>query len=106
MFGIFPTPPSDPDIDAGLNGQPPEIGAAIRWQRCEKFCMQHPAALQINNVTFVAVWHEPTLSGSLYKNVQVFSAGELDRSPGGTGTSAMMAMRDRAGGGRSATRSA
>ncbi|HEU4381644.1 MAG TPA: proline racemase family protein, partial [Hyphomicrobiaceae bacterium] len=27
-----------------------------------------------------------------YKNVHVFSAGQLDRSPGGTGTSAMMAM--------------
>jgi len=46
----------------------------------------------INNFNFVTFWHEPTIAGAFYKNVHVFSAGQLDRSPGGTGTSAMMAM--------------
>src|SRR5262249_60401949 len=35
---------------------------------------------------------EGRLPGALYKNVPVFSAGKLARSPGGTGTSAMMGM--------------
>ncbi len=54
--------------------------------------IQHPTAGHINNFNFVTFWHEPTIEGAFYKNVHVFSAGQLDRSPGGTGTSAMMAM--------------
>ena len=54
----------------------------------------HPAPTEahINNLNFITFWHEPTIEGAFYKNVHVFSAGQLDRSPGGTGTSAMMAM--------------
>jgi proline racemase len=40
---------------------------------------------------------QPTIAGALYKNVHVFSAAQLDRSPGGTGTSAMMAMLEARG---------
>jgi proline racemase len=54
--------------------------------------VQHPSHAHINNLNFVTLWHEPTISGALYKCVHVFSAGQLDRSPGGTGTSATMAM--------------
>src|SRR6202043_4143465 len=51
----------------------------------------------VDNFNFVTFWHEPTIEGALYKNVHVFSAGQLDRSPGGTGTSAMMAMLEARG---------
>jgi len=51
----------------------------------------------INHVNFVTFWHEPLLPGSLYRNVHVFSDGKCDRSPGGTGTSAMMAMLEARG---------
>ena len=74
-----------------------EIGVAIREQLREKLTVQHPTAGHINNFNFVTLWHEPTLPGALYKNVHVFSAGQLDRSPGGTGTSAMMAMLESRG---------
>lgn len=68
------------------------MGVLARDQLRAKVKLQHPTAAHINNLNFVTFWHEPTISGAMYKNVHVFSAGQLDRSPGGTGTSAMMAM--------------
>ena len=73
------------------------IGVMIREQLREKLKVQHPTERHITNLNFVTLWHEPTLPGALYKNVHVFSAGQLDRSPGGTGTSAMMAMLEARG---------
>ena len=68
------------------------LGIMAREQLRSKVAIQHPASPHINNFNFVTFWHEPTIEGAFYKNVHVFSAGQLDRSPGGTGTSAMMAM--------------
>jgi proline racemase len=68
------------------------LGVMAREILREKVTIQHPASAHINNFNFVTFWHEPTIPGAMYKNVHVFSAGQLDRSPGGTGTSAMMAM--------------
>jgi proline racemase len=69
-----------------------EVGVLAREILRDKVKVQHPTAAHIQNLNFMTLWHEPTITGALYKNVHVFSAGQLDRSPGGTGTSAMMAM--------------
>ena len=45
----------------------------------------------------VAFHHEPTHAGALYRNVVVFGNGKLDRSPGGTGTCAMLAALEARG---------
>lgn len=68
------------------------MGVLAREELRRKLTVQHPTEGHINNLNFVTFWHEPTIEGAFYKNVHVFSAGQLDRSPGGTGTSAMMAM--------------
>lgn len=68
------------------------LGLAARDELRRKLTVQHPTEGHINNLNFMTFWHEPTIDGAFYKNVHVFSAGQLDRSPGGTGTSAMMAM--------------
>ncbi len=68
------------------------VGTLAREMLRETVKLQHPTENHINNLNFVTLWHEPTIPGAFYKNVHVFSAGQLDRSPGGTGTSAMMAM--------------
>src|SRR5690606_27796613 len=68
------------------------LGIIAREELRRKLNVQHPTHGHINNLNFVTFWHEPTIEGAMYKNVHVFSAGQLDRSPGGTGTSAMMAM--------------
>jgi len=69
-----------------------EAGVTAREMLRDKVKVQHPTAAHITNLNFVTLWHDPTIAGAFYKNVHVFSAGQLDRSPGGTGTSAMMAM--------------
>ena len=68
------------------------LGVIAREELRRKVAIQHPASAHISNFNFVTFWREPTIEGALYKNVHVFSAGQLDRAPGGTGTSAMMAM--------------
>ncbi len=73
------------------------LGVVARELFREKINLRHPTQKHIDNFNFVTFWHEPTIDGALYKNVHVFSAGQLDRSPGGTGTSAMMAMLEARG---------
>lgn len=69
-----------------------EMGLIAREQINQQYKIQHPVHKHINDLNFITFWHAPTIPGAFYKNVHVFSAGQLDRSPGGTGTSAMMAM--------------
>jgi proline racemase len=49
--------------------------------------LPHPSGLQI--VTFRSPAGD---AGASYRNVHVFAGGQVDRSPGGTGTSAVMAL--------------
>lgn len=74
-----------------------ELGRLVREQVAEKVTISHPTHSHIrypsdNTDLLVTFWHEPDHPTSMYRNVHVLSAGLLDRSPGGTGTSAMMAM--------------
>ncbi len=68
-----------------------EMGCLVKDQINAKMPVQHPVKKHISGLHFCTFWHEGELSDSLYKNVHVFSDGKLDRSPGGTGTSMMMA---------------
>lgn len=69
-----------------------EMGQLVKKQINERMMIQHPTKSDTKGLHFCTFWHEPDRPDSLYKNVHVFSDGKLDRSPGGTGTSAMMAM--------------
>ncbi len=53
---------------------------------------QHPVEAHINSLDFITFWHAPTIDGAFYKNVHVFGVGQLDRAPGGTAMSGMLAM--------------
>ena len=79
-----------------------ELGALVKQQVAEKVTIQHPTQSHIKFPSpetdlLVTFWHDPDRSTSLYRNVHVLSNGLLDRSPGGTGTSAMMAMLEARG---------
>jgi len=67
-------------------------GILARNQVRDKFKIQHPSASHLTDMGFTTFYHAPTIEGALYKNVHVFGSGQLDRSPGGTATSAMMAL--------------
>jgi proline racemase len=91
-FGIIDLRGRGLEIEPANAGKLSSIGVAARDMLREKVGLQHPTLGHVTNLNFVTLWHEGRLPGALYKNVHVFSAGQLDRSPGGTGTSAMMAM--------------
>jgi proline racemase len=74
-----------------------ELGRMVKEQIDTKLHVRHPTVPHIGNVDIVTFWHEPTRPEALYRNVHVLSSGLLDRSPGGTGTSAMMAMLEARG---------
>lgn len=96
-FGIIDITGTSLRIGPENGSQISALGVMAREQIRQKISVQHPASAHINNYNFVTFWHEPTIEGAMYKNVHVFSAGQLDRSPGGTGTSAMMAMLEARG---------
>ena len=68
-----------------------EMGCIVKDQINEKMTVQHPVETHINGLHFCTFWQDGDRPDSLYKNVHVFSDGKMDRSPGGTGTSMMMA---------------
>lgn len=69
-----------------------EMGELVKKQINAKMKVQHPTERHIEKLHFCTFWQEPSRPDSLYRNVHVFSDGKLDRSPGGTGTCAMMTM--------------
>jgi proline racemase len=91
-FGIIDIRGKGLEISPDTGMRLSQIGVTAREMLREKIKVQHPTQGHVSNFNFVTLWHEGRLPGAFYKNVHVFSAGQLDRSPGGTGTSAMMAM--------------
>lgn len=82
----------------------PEYGKALihygilaRDQVKAKLDIQHPAAAHINDMGYTTFYHDPSIPSARYKNVHVFGVGQLDRSPGGTATSGMMALLESKG---------
>jgi proline racemase len=68
------------------------LGQRVKEQVSAKVKLRHPTQPHVTDLNYMTFYHEPRIPGALYKCVHVFSAGQLDRSPGGTGTCAMMAL--------------
>lgn len=68
-----------------------DVGVAVMEQINDRMDVRHPTQDHVRGLHFCTFWQEPDRADSLYRNVHVFSDGKLDRSPGGTGTSMMMA---------------
>lgn len=69
-----------------------ELGLVAKTLVREKTKVQHPTQKHINHLDFVTFYHDSTRPEAFYRCVHVFADGKMDRSPGGTGTCAMMAM--------------
>lgn len=68
-----------------------EIGLRIREAVNEQFRTQHPTLPHLDRVQIVTFLGAPTRPEARYLNTHMFGDGAIDRSPGGTGTSAVMA---------------
>ena len=74
-----------------------ELGRALKreveaWQE-----IVHPLEPELRDVYGVIFWREESDRPLTQRNVTVFADGEVDRSPCGSGTSARLALLDRAG---------
>ncbi len=67
------------------------LGNAIRKAVNKKLDIQHPTEKHITTVELTEIYDKPDPTKAYSKNVVVFGNGQVDRSPCGTGTSAVMA---------------
>lgn len=67
------------------------VAALVKKEVNENYKVQHPTKDYINYIDIVTFFSKPTIDGATYKNVHIFSDNQADRSPGGTGTTAMVA---------------
>jgi len=91
FFAIVKWPDRERGIAPENGSYLSEMGQLVKKQINAKMQVQHPVQTHIEGLHFCTFWQEPDRPDSLYRNVHVFSDGKLDRSPGGTGTSMMMA---------------
>jgi proline racemase len=75
-----------------------ELGRKLKQGLEAEQAFVHPEEPELRDVYGVIFW-EPVDAGSplRQRNVTVFADGEVDRSPCGSGTSARLALLDRAG---------
>jgi proline racemase len=91
--------------DVGLRVEPSAVPAFIELGREVKRALEaeheivHPLEPELRDVYGVIFWEEAEADGARLsqRNVTVFGDGEVDRSPTGSGTSARLALLDRAG---------
>jgi proline racemase len=75
-----------------------ERGRAIKREIEAEHDLVHPLEPELRDVYGVIFWqHEQDGPPLVHRNVTVFADGEVDRSPCGSGTSARLALLDRAG---------
>ncbi|SES29359.1 proline racemase family protein [Salipaludibacillus aurantiacus] len=80
----------DVEIDVANGTKLKKYAALIKEEVNKQLTVQHPTKPYINKVDIVTFFGKPTLPEATYKNVHVFSDRQADRSPGGTGTTAMV----------------
>jgi proline racemase len=68
------------------------LGIKIREAANRQLSIQHPSLPHLRQVQIVTFREAPSRASARYRQTHVFGDGQLDRSPGGTGTSAMLAI--------------
>ena len=69
-----------------------DVGMRVMEAANDQLSVQHPEVSMSNRVNIATAIAAPSDPGRTYRNVHVFGAGQFDRSPGGTGTCARMAV--------------
>lgn len=91
FFAIVESKYSGYTIEPKNSGELKKFGIALRDKINAEIKVQHPTLSHINTVDLVEIYGEPVNPEANYRNVVIFGAGQVDRSPCGTGTSAKMA---------------
>jgi proline racemase len=91
FFAILPA--ESVGLELSLDNQPAirALGMQIKQAANQQLDVRHPLATHAGGVDIVTFYGPPQHPEATYRNVHVFANGQVDRSPGGTGTSAVMA---------------
>lgn len=73
------------------------LGLKARAILNEKVKVRHPLHPHIDRIETITFYHEPTRPEARYRSTHVFGHGQLDRSPGGAATAAMLALFEHRG---------
>jgi proline racemase len=90
FFGILDAAQVGLEIRPALASRLAEIGIRVRAAVNEQIRIQHPTLTHLDRLQIVTFRSAATRPDARYLNTHVFGDGSVDRSPGGTGTSAVM----------------
>lgn len=91
FFGILDADQVGLEIRPSTASRLAEVGLRIREAVNQQVPIQHPTLPHLNRLQIVTFRSAATRREARYLNTHMFAEGAIDRSPGGTGTSAMMA---------------
>jgi proline racemase len=90
-FGILPAEKVGLDMHMDNMERIREVGLEVKRAINEQVDVRHPDLPEVGGVNIITFYGPPDHPEATYKNVHMFSNGQVDRSPGGTGTSAVLA---------------
>jgi proline racemase len=91
FFGIVSADEVGIAITADNMSRISELGVKIREAANQRVKVQHPTQTHVNAIRLITFRSKPRHPDARYLNTHVFANGAVDRSPGGTGTSALLA---------------
>ena len=91
VFGIVKAADAGIEITPGNMSRIAALGVEIRNAANRQIKVQHPLQPHVNSIPLISFQAPSKHGGVRYINTHVFADGAVDRSPGGTGTSAALA---------------
>jgi len=91
FFGIVDAREVGVEIDGANMSRIADLGVMIREVANRQVEVRHPVQAHVNRIGLITFRSPPRHPQARYLNTHVFANGAVDRSPGGTGTSAVLA---------------
>jgi len=91
FFGIVDAREVGVEIDGANMSRIADLGVMIREVANSQVEVRHPVQAHVNRIGLITFRSPPRHPQARYLNTHVFANGAVDRSPGGTGTSAVLA---------------
>jgi proline racemase len=91
FFAILPAESVGLDLSMENMYEIRKMGLKVKDAVNAQHDIQHPDFEEVSGINIVTFYGPSQNPAATYKNVHIFTNGQIDRSPGGTGTSAVMA---------------
>lgn len=91
VFAVVPATAVGMQLKFRKEAQIRDLGMQIKQAANEQLDVRLPGQPEIHGIDIVTFYESAGDGDAAYRQVHVFGPGQIDRSPGGTGTSAMLA---------------